>query len=232
MNIDFKPRLLLLSALCASTILFTPNLSKAAEFTDAQKSEIETIVKEMIKANPEFIDTAMRDYYRDQEEKTKQNAEIKLQEYKDYFKNADLPMAGNPDGDVTVVEYFDYNCGYCKKAYADIVTLLGEDKNLRVVFQEMPILSPSSQTMAALAMAAHKQGKYFEMHQALMDYRGPQTIESYVELAKKIGLDIAKLEEDAKSAETGDMVKKSVDMAQNLGIRGTPGFIIGGKVYP
>lgn len=232
MTIDFKPRLLLLSALCVSTISFLPTLAKAAEFSDAQKAEIETIVKDMIKANPEFVDTALRDYYKDQDESIKKNAEVKLQEYQDYFNKPDLPMAGNPDGDVTVVEYFDYNCGYCKKAFADVVKILEEDKNLRVVFQEMPILSPSSQTMAALALAAHQQGKYFEMHKVLMDYRGPQTIEAYVELAKKLGLDMAKLEADAKSTEIAESVKTSTEMAKNMGIRGTPGFVVGKKIYP
>lgn len=222
----------MLGAACASLMLFAPAPVKAAEFTDAQKAEIEAIIKEMIKTNPEFIDTALRDYYRQKDENTKKNAEVKLQEYQEYFKDASLPMAGNPEGDVTVVEYFDYNCGYCKKAYTDIMKILEEDNNIRVVFQEMPILSTSSQTMSALAMAAHKQGKYFEMHQALMDYRGPQTVEAFMGLAKKLDLDLKKLEEDATSTELGDQVKKSMEMARSLGISGTPGFIVGERIYP
>ncbi len=101
-----------------------------------------------------------------------------------------------------------------------------------MVFQEMPILSPSSKIMAEYAMAAHEQGKYFEMHQALMDYRGGQGDEAYIKLAKGLGLDIEKLKADAKSASVSASIDKSSSMAKDLGIRGTPGFVIGNEIYP
>ena len=217
---------------CAAA-LFAPVQNVHAEsFTPEQVKELEGLFKQFLADNPEAILKSVDDYRAEQEKKTQQSAKENLKEYKSYFEDNSLPMAGNPDGDVTVVEYFDYNCGYCRKAFSDLQKLMQEDKNIRVVFQEMPILSPSSKKMAEFAMAAHKQGKYFEMHQALMDYRGSQSDEAYHKLAMDIGLDLEKLKADAASEAVAGEIQKAVEMARSLGVRGTPGFIIGDEVYP
>ncbi len=215
-------------------VLFAPiNNAKAEEvITSAQKKEIETIVKQVISDNPELILDTVRKFQENQELKAAQSAEENLKDYKDFFAKKDLPMVGNPDGDVTIVEFFDFNCGYCKKAFEDVQKIYNEDKNVRIVFMDMPILSPTSSKMTSIALAAHKQGKYFEMHKAFMDYRGSQTDEAFFKLAEKLGLDMNKLKEDMKSADVQAFITKSKTMAQSLGIRGTPGFIIGEKVYP
>jgi len=217
---------------CAAALLAPINTAQAETFTAKQTKEIEVLFKKFLSENPELILETVDNYRSTQEKLTQQSAQKNLAEYEDYFAAKDLPTAGNPDGDVTLVEYFDYNCGYCRKAFEDIVVLLEEDKNLRVIFQEMPILSPSSINMASIALAAQEQGKYFEMHQALMDYRGGQSDEAFYGVAKKIGLDIEKLKIAAGSDEVKAKIKKSMDMAKTLDIRGTPGFIIGDKIYP
>lgn len=216
---------------CSVAILAPVQSVRAEAFTPEQVKELEVLFKKFLAENPEGILRSVDDFRASEEKKTQQSAKEKLVEYRGYFADSKLPSTGNPDGDVTVVEYFDYNCGYCRKAYTDIMALLKEDTNLRVVFQEMPILSPSSKVMANYAMAAHAQGKYFEMHQALMDYRGGQGDEAYMKLAKEIGLDLDKLQADVKSADISASIAKSSDMARNLGIRGTPGFIIGNEIY-
>ncbi len=229
-----KIKFLALTAGVSMAVLFAPinNASATEGFTPAQKKEIESIVKQAIADNPELILDSVRRYQEDQERKIAQNATNNLKGYKDFFSKKDLPIAGNPDGDVTVVEFFDFNCGYCKKAFEDVQKIINEDKNVRIVFMDLPILSPSSSKMANIALAAHKQGKYFEMHKALMEYRGSQNEEAFLKLAEKLGLDMKKLKEDMKSADVQSFIAKSKSMAQSLGIRGTPGFIIGDKIYP
>lgn len=224
--------LALAMGVCSVALLTPVHNARAEEFTPEQVKELDVLFKKFLAENPEVILKSVDDFRASEEKKTQQSAQQNLAEYADYFTDASLPSAGNPDGDVTVVEYFDYNCGYCRKAYQDILTLIKEDTNLRVVFQEMPILSPSSKVMAGLAMAAHEQGKYFEMHKALMDYRGSQSDDAYNKLAEKIGLDVSKMQTDAKSVDIIASIDKSSDMARVLGIRGTPGFIVGDQIYP
>lgn len=228
---NIKVAALMLGVACAGA-LFSPAMAKAQAFTEEQKKELQTLIGDYIANNPQKILDAVNDHMRKQEEDSRASAVKNLEQYKEYFADKSLPMAGNPDGDVTVVEFFDYNCGYCKKAYQDIRALLEEDKNLRVVLQEMPILSASSATMAGVALAAHKQGKYFEMHMALMDYRGAQSEEAFLGLAKDIGLDVEKLKVDVSDPATRAAFEKASSVANSLGIRGTPGFIIGDKIFP
>jgi len=202
-------KFLLTAGVCA--IAFAPSYSaQASEFTDAQKVELEELFKEFLANNPQDILDSVDNYRADQERKTQQSAQEKLEDYKEFFKQADLPTAGNPDGDVTIVEYFDYNCGYCKKAFEDVQKILDSDKNVRVVFQEMPILSPSSGKMAQYALAAKKQGKYFEMHTALMNHRGPQSDDAFLGLAKNLGLDTDQLKKDTESEAVKDEITKSI----------------------
>lgn len=232
MKISIRPisKILLTAGVCFAALAPFSH-AKAEAFTDAQKTELEKLFKEFLADNPQAILDSVDNYRADQERRTQQSAQEKLQDYQDYFQKADLPVAGNPNGDVTVVEYFDYNCGYCKRAFEDIQKIIAADSNVRVVFQEMPILSVSSIKMAKYAMAAHEQGKYFEMHTALMNHRGPQSDEAFIGLASNLGLDTEKLKADAESEAIKSSIDKSIDMARQLGIRGTPGFVIDDKIH-
>jgi len=222
---------LALMVVCAAGA-FAPITAKAAAFTDEQKAELEVLFKDYIMNNPQVMIDSVEKYKVDQEAKSKETAQEALAGKKEYFAKKDLPMAGNPDGDVTIVEFFDFNCGYCHKAFEDVVKLLEEDKNVRIVFQEMPILSPASMMMARMAYAAHKQGKYFEMHSALMNHRGGQTEEILMGLAKDIGLDMEKFKADMDSQDALVSIQDTTKIANDLGIRGTPGFIIGDEIFP
>lgn len=221
-----------LATACATILAMPAHQAKAESFTPEQKKELEAMFNDYIMSNPKVIMDSVEKYRTDQEKRVQQDAEKNLEDYMPYFQRDDLPIAGNPEGDVTIVEYFDYNCGYCRKAFEDIQKIIDTDKNVRVVFQEMPILSPSSNGMAKLALAAHRQGKYFEFHTALMDYRGSQSEEAFLKVAAEVGLDVDQLKKDSESEAVLNEIRTSLDMARSLGIRGTPGFVIGDKVYP
>lgn len=206
--------------------------ARADSFTAEQKKDLDAMFKEYIMNNPQVIMDSVQAYQMKEQERLQKSAEDNLKDYKDKLTSVDLPFAGNPDGDVVIVEFFDFNCGYCKKAYGDIMDLLEQDKNIKVIFMDMPILSDKSQVMAKMAMAAHKQGKYFEAHKALMSYRGTQNEENFLNALKDAGIDIDKLKEDRNSPDIELALDKHLKIANDLNIRGTPGFIVGDQLHP
>ncbi|MCB1532024.1 MAG: DsbA family protein [Alphaproteobacteria bacterium] len=217
----------------AFSLLTTSFFAANAQAQEAlSKSDVEDIIKDYLMDNPELILDSLDAYRAKQEEMEKASAEESIDKNIDYLTSKNAPSVGPVDADVTVVEFFDYNCGYCRKALPDIQTLAKEDKKVRFVFREMPILSPNSAEVSKWALAAHKQGKYFEMHSALMDQRGTRTADTIKKLAEELGLDVGKLEKDANSDAVKTELEKDMMMAREIGIRGTPAFIIDGQLYP
>lgn len=196
------------------------------------RADVEEIIKEYIQNNPEVILDSVDTYGRQQQEAGLEAQQAEIEKHLSWIENNDtLPVAGNPKGDVTVVEFFDYNCGYCKKALTDVTTLIAEDKNLKVVFIETPILGPTSTLAAKWAMAAKKQDAYLEYHIALMESSGMITESKLESVAEKVGLDVEKLRKDAESKEIAEEVAMKSSKAAQMGISGTPAFIINGKLY-
>jgi protein-disulfide isomerase len=150
------------------------------------------------------------------------------------FSSPHQVTLGNPDGDVTLVEFFDYNCGFCKRALPDLLTLLKDDPKLRVVLKELPILGPGSLDAARVAVAVRMQDpggeKYVTFHQALLDSPGPAGKEKALAAAKDQGLDMTRLEQDMASDEIVSTFKEDVQLASAVGITGTPGYVIGKQV--
>lgn len=197
-------------------------------FTNAQKKELGDIIHQYLLDNPEVIFEAADKARSNQEEAQQKDFETKRQQYQDFlYNNPDLPSVGSDNPDLTIVEFFDYNCGYCHKALKDVQAILKTDKKVRFVFVDMPILAPTSRTASAWALAAAKQGKYFDFHQAVMEYPGGKTEADLEIIGKKLGLDVDKLKKDAQDPEYQAIMDKNLSVAQDLGIRGTPGFIIG-----
>lgn len=199
-----------------------------SSFSAAQKKDIETVVRDYLLANPELmleIQTALDTRLQAQADNRAKKAIA--DNAKDLFKRADSPAAGKADGDITVVEFFDYNCGFCKRGLDDIVKLIDGDKNVRVVFKELPILSKASEEAARVALAAKLQGKYWDVHRALLAHRGQADKASALDIAEKLGLDKAKLEADM----TSEAVTKEIELVRNLAskmnINGTPHFLVG-----
>lgn len=203
---------------------------EAAEKID--KVEVQKIVREYLSEHPEIVIEAIESYQANQQEIEQRMFEKTLVSQKDTLFDDSLPFAGNPDADVVIAEFFDYNCGYCKRAVGDINKILDKDNNVKFIFHEMPILSNSSHEAARYSLASHKQGKYFEYHQALMKMSGSKTKASLEKEAEKIGLDVEQLRNDAASKEVREQVEKSVALSRKLGIRGTPAFVIGDRLAP
>jgi protein-disulfide isomerase len=141
-------------------------------------------------------------------------------------------VIGNPAGDVTVVEFFDYRCPYCKRVTDSLVSLIDSDAKVRVVLKEFPILGPDSLVAARVALAAHKQGKYRAVHEALMAHKGSFEKDALIEVAAKVGADPARLATDMDDPAITAQLKANDALAAKLGITGTPGFIFGRQLVP
>ncbi len=212
-------------------VFLSPHFAKA-EMSADHKKEIETLVHEYILNNGGLLIESVNKFQTDEEAKANREAESKAAEFLKSIKDdKNLAIAGNPDGDITVVEFYDYNCGYCKKALEEIQSLLKEDKNVKVVLYDMPILGPSSLETAKWGMAAKKQNKFFDYHVALMHHNGEKDEAVYKKLAKDVGLDVEKLLKDKNDPAIDAEIKKYIETAQSLGFSGTPGFIINEKVF-
>ena len=192
----------------------------AESLSSGDRKAIESVVREYILANPEIIPEAI-DVLQDRED-AKQLAGIS-DEVHTPFPGAVL---GNPDGKVTLVEFSDFACGYCRKSVADVEALIARNSDLRVVVRELPILSPHSIEAARMALAAAEQGKYAQFHFAMFEagQPGPETIEA---AARKAGLDMGKARATAQSPRVQEELDRNLDMARQLGFNGTPSWIAG-----
>jgi len=158
-----------------------------------------------------------------------------IKQYSDaLFSSPRQVVLGNPNGNVTFVEFFDYNCGYCKRAMDDMLTLLKDDPKLKVVLKEFPVLGPGSVEAAQVAVAVHMQDKtgkkYLEFHQKLLGGRGEANKARALAVAKDIGLDMARLDKDLASPEVKAALQESFKLAEALGLNGTPSYVIGDNV--
>jgi protein-disulfide isomerase len=191
------------------------------------KKDVERIVREYILANPEILVEAMNNLQAREENsrQEKQRASVKKYE-KDIFQNAADHVEGNPKGDVTIVEFMDYRCGYCKKARPEVLKLLESDKNIRIVVKEFPILGPDSELASRAAIASKQQGKYWPFHVALM--AEPSIDEATIfAIAAEKGLDVARLRKDMERKEVKAQIDANHALAQKLGVDSTPTFIFG-----
>lgn len=231
--------LMAVSALALSVPFITGNSEKAVAqnyetiaASGIAKEELEGFIYDYLMENPAVIIEAVEKFRQNQEEEEAKMFDKKLGEHKAYLQsdNGASPSVGNPDADIVIVEFFDYNCGYCKRALKDVQALLREDDNIRVVFKEMPILSPTSHQSALWALAADRQGKYWEFHTAVMNHSGNKSESTLAQIAESVGLDVAKLREDAKDPALQAMIDKNITVSQELGIRGTPAFIINDRL--
>ena len=142
---------------------------------------------------------------------------------------------GNPQGDVTFVEFFDYNCGYCKRAMTDMLDLIKNDPKLKVVLKEFPVLGEGSVEAAQVAVAVRMQDKtggkkYLEFHQKLLGSRGQVDKARALAVAKEVGLDMARIEKDMASDEVKAQIEESMKLAEALGLNGTPSYVVGTDV--
>ena len=225
--------LILLAAACAFLAAVPPRPLGAAEITPEQRRAIEGIIHDYLMQNPEVLIEALREA----EAKASSDAEAKAvlvlrDRRREIFDDPATPVGGNPQGDVTVVEFFDYRCPYCKQVHPAIEKLLDQDRKLRFVYKEFPVLGAQSDMAAHAALAARLQGKYEPFHAALMATKGQITDEVVYRVAGSIGLDVDRLKRDMADPEIDQALSANKALANALDIRGTPGFIIGDHIVP
>jgi protein-disulfide isomerase len=207
----------------------------AAGFDAAQRGEIEKIIREYLIANPQVLQEVMMELEKRQSAMDSQRQQAAVRENaKELFSSPRHVVIGNPQGNVTMVEFFDYNCGYCKRAMDDMNALLKSDRNLKVILKEFPVLGPGSLEAAKVATAVRIQDKtgkkYLDFHQRLMGGRGQADKARALAAAKDAGFDVAKIEKDLESEEVKASLQESFKLAQALGLNGTPSYVIGDKV--
>ncbi|MDP2119685.1 MAG: DsbA family protein [Hoeflea sp.] len=202
----------------------------AAALDDSQKQEFGAFIREYLLANPEIIEEMSQALEIKKEAESQQLAQAAIAKNKDaIFNNPDDIVLGNPEGDVTVVEFFDYNCGFCKRALSDMTSLLEKDPNVRFVLKEFPILGPDSIAAHQVAMSVRKLApeKYIDFHIQLMSGEARATEALAVEIAKGLGIDEASLKAGMQDPAIGDSIRLTYALADSLGISGTPSFVIG-----
>jgi protein-disulfide isomerase len=196
-----------------------------------QKGQIEKIVHDYLIAHPEVIKEAiiaLQD--KEDAEKADSQSQAVTAHKSQLFSDAATPVAGNPIGDVTLVEFFDYHCPYCKAVAEPLAQLLQEDKGVRLVLKEFPILGDDSKLASKAALAAAAQGKYWQFHQALLEHRGAFDMDSLKAIAAKVGIDTKKLVADMNDAKTEPLIEDNQKLADALDIGATPTFVIGNQV--
>ncbi len=208
-------------------------LPLAAQADGLSEDRVKELVLEAIRENPEIVLEAVQIIEQREQQRQAAAAATVLSENRDLLENdPNAPVLGNPEGDVTVIEFFDYNCPYCRNVKPHIEALLEADPNVRLVYREWPILGDGSVFAAQAALASREQGKYEEFHWALMGMNGRAEETSVIQLAQQIGLDISQLRRDMNSPEIESHIAKSMELSRALGFNGTPSFVIGDTLVP
>lgn len=219
---------------------FTPLSAHAegvpSEFTALNKEQQEAVndmIHQFIMKNPEVLLESVELYQmRLEEEKTQKAQQASKTLVSDILaKNVDVPVAGNTEPDILVVEFLDYNCGYCKRGFETVQDVLEID-NAQVAFIDLPVLGNSSREAAKYALAAKLQGKYFEFHTALFEKPSVRSEAGFLEVAADLGLDADKLKADANGKEVQALLDQNRELADKLGVSGTPAFIVGEEFVP
>ncbi|MGR7996524.1 MULTISPECIES: DsbA family protein [unclassified Xanthobacter] len=204
----------------------------ASAFTDEEKKELGPVIREYLLQNPEVLQEAiavLEARHNEAEAKSRNQA---LSQIKPLLESPRGVVVGNPKGDVTLVEFFDYNCGYCKRALSDLQELIKEDPNLKVVLREFPVLGPGSVEAAQVAVAVRMVApeKYMDFHQALLNGRGQADRAKALAAAKQVGIDPALLQKQATSPELNATLDESMKIAEALSLNGTPSYVVGDEV--
>ena len=222
----------------AIAILAIAIQSKAAIADDSlltpkQSEQVRALVRETLLKNPAIVIEALQEF--EARQKAAQNTHVKkalTEDKSDIFSHPDDPVGGNPQGDVTLVEFFDYRCPYCKRVHGNVQKLLKTDGNVKFVYKEFPILGPASTFAARVALASRTQGKYVAFSNALMEAKGSYSEGQVYGIAKEVGLDLSALKSELRSnmAAIDKVISRNIDLARKLNITGTPAFVVGGEV--
>jgi protein-disulfide isomerase len=209
--------------------------AQAQTFSADQREEIGKIIKDYLLAHPEVMQDVMAELEKRQQAADAEKHRAAVVENKaTLFSSLHQVVLGNPQGNVTMVEFFDYNCGFCKRALPDMLTLIKTNSNLKFVLKEFPVLGEGSVEAAHVAVAARIQDssgkKYLEFHQKLLGSRGPADKMRALAVAKEVGFDMARIEKDMGSDEVKKTIDENLKLADVLGVNGTPSYVVGDEV--
>ncbi len=216
--------------LCLASAI-APGASASEQISPDQKKAFEGVIRDYLLKNPEIIAEAIQALQkkRDLAEANASRAVLQSQQAA-LFNDPESPIAGDRNGDVTVVEFFDYRCGVCKRVHPIVDSLMAGDSRLRRVYKDWPILGPQSVFAARAALASRTQGKYLEFHNALMTARGKLDKNAVFKIAEKVGIDHQRLVRDMDSAEITKTLRRNYKLAEALKLNGTPSFVIGDQI--
>jgi protein-disulfide isomerase len=210
-----------------------PSRLAAAPALSEDKVALGKSIRDYLMANPEVLVEAMQEFERKQDSQRDTVAQKAIQEHRTaLISDPDVPIAGNPAGDVTIVEFNDYQCPYCKRAHLAVKSVLAADSKVKLVFKDLPILGEPSRIAALAALAARAQDKHLALHNALMEYSGKLDRDRIMEIAGSVGLDIARLQKDMDDPKLKEIIDRNMALASALGVRGTPAFVIGKQFVP
>ncbi len=206
-----------------------------AEMSAEQKAEMGPVIRDYLLANPEVLEQAFEVLQQRRADEAALAQTKAIEENKSRIFASDHQMVlGNPDGAITMVEFFDYNCGYCKRALTDMTALLAANPDLRIVLKEFPILSEGSAEAARVSVAVKDIApeRYLDFHQALLSRPGPADASKAIEVAGDLGLDTEALKKAAGAESVQQNLQEVLELAGVLGISGTPSYVIGTELVP
>ncbi len=209
------------------SVIQSSNNNALSSLTKEQQEAVRILVRDTLISDPKILADASESYQALQ--MREKNEAIASNFTKISNNNAKLSF-GPSNAKVTIIEYFDYRCGYCHAAAPYIKELMDKNKDYRFIFKELPILSDNSVIATKAAYAAHNQGKYIALHRALMSAGGDLDLTQILQIAQGVGIDVTKLQADMNKPEVSEYIENIRNEAQELGISGTPGFVINGKL--
>jgi protein-disulfide isomerase len=210
-----------------------PSQLATAPAMTGDKAALGKQIREYLIANPEVLVEAMQELERKQDSQQNTAAQKAIQEnHAALVSDPDSPIAGNPNGDVTIVEFSDYQCPYCKRTHPAVKALLESDSKVKLVFKDLPILGEPSRIAALAALAARAQHKHLAFHNALMEFNGKIDRDKIMEIAGSVGLDVAQLQKAMDDPKLKQIIERNMTLASALGVRGTPAFVVGNQFVP
>ena len=224
---------------CSLTVLgtltlFVPGCSttgKGPQTATPTQDITDAAIERYIRAHPEVIEQALQGLLAKREAELREHQKVALAtKQQELLHDPASPVSGNTKGEITLVEFYDYRCGFCKKAASAVTELQKEDRRVRVVYKDFPILGEPSELAAKAALASQAQGKHQAFHEALLASHADMTKESILKIAVKVGLDVKRLEADMTNSQWQAVIDKNRALARELGISGTPGFIVGNEL--
>lgn len=224
--------LIALGALVAAQATLPARVA-AAPIAELGDKSLGRNIRDYLMANPEVLVEAMQELERKQDSQRDSQAQKGIQEHgRELLDDPESPVSGNPNGDVTVVEFSDYQCPYCKRSYSAIKSVVAADGKVKLVYKDLPILGEASRVAALAALASRNQHKHEQMHNALMEFSGKLDRERILEIAGSVGIDVPRLQKDMEDPKLKEIIEHNMALASALGVRGTPAFVIGKQFVP